>query len=53
MIRAFQGLQPRIDASAFVAETAGVIGDVEVGQKLLKPYSLLNAGEATAGCGAI
>ena len=31
MIRSFQGMHPRIDASAFVAETAVVIGDVEMG----------------------
>jgi len=30
MIRPFQGKSPRIHETAFVAETADVIGDVEV-----------------------
>ncbi len=32
MIRAFQGKVPRIHDTAFVAETADVIGDVEIGE---------------------
>lgn len=32
MIRPFQGKSPRIHETAFVAETADVIGDVEVGE---------------------
>ena len=32
MIRAFQGKLPRIHETAFVAETADVIGDVEIGE---------------------
>ncbi|BCS55845.1 gamma carbonic anhydrase family protein [Geobacter sp. SVR] len=31
MIRSFQGIQPRLDPTAFIAETAVVIGDVEIG----------------------
>ncbi len=31
MIRPFQGMHPRIDETAFVAETAVIIGDVEMG----------------------
>lgn len=31
MIRDFQNIQPKIDASAFVADSATVIGDVEIG----------------------
>jgi len=31
MIRPFQSISPRIDSSAFIAETAVVIGDVQVG----------------------
>ena len=33
MIRAFQGTQQKIDPSAFVAETAVIIGDVEMGSE--------------------
>jgi gamma-carbonic anhydrase len=33
MIRAFQGTLPRIHETAFIAETADVIGDVEVGER--------------------
>lgn len=32
MIAGFQGLTPRIDRSAFIAENATVIGDVEIGE---------------------
>ncbi len=31
MIRSFDGKSPRIDPSAFIAETAFIIGDVEIG----------------------
>ncbi len=31
MIRPFKGVQPKIDTSAYIAETAVVIGDVEIG----------------------
>jgi carbonic anhydrase/acetyltransferase-like protein (isoleucine patch superfamily) len=31
MIRPFQGIYPTIDDSAFIAETAVVIGDVTIG----------------------
>src|SRR5437773_6851835 len=33
MIRSFEGKAPRIHASAFVSETAYVIGDVEIGER--------------------
>jgi len=33
MIRAFQGKTPRIHETAFVADTADVIGDVEIGEQ--------------------
>ena len=33
LVRAFRGKSPRIAADAFVAETAAVIGDVEVGAR--------------------
>jgi carbonic anhydrase/acetyltransferase-like protein (isoleucine patch superfamily) len=31
MLRPFKGMMPRIDSAAFVAETAVIIGDVEIG----------------------
>jgi carbonic anhydrase/acetyltransferase-like protein (isoleucine patch superfamily) len=45
MIRSFQGLQPRIDASAFVAETAVVIGDVEMGPQSSIWYNCVARGD--------
>jgi carbonic anhydrase/acetyltransferase-like protein (isoleucine patch superfamily) len=33
MIRPFQGKSPRIHETTFVAETADVIGDVEIGEQ--------------------
>ncbi len=33
LIRGFAGKRPRVDASAFVADTATVIGDVEIGAR--------------------
>ena len=33
MIRPFKGIVPRIDSSAFIAETAVIIGDVEIGRQ--------------------
>ena len=33
MIRNFEDKQPRIDPTAFIAETAVVIGDVEIGER--------------------
>lgn len=33
LVRGFDGQTPRIDPSAFVAETAAVIGDVEIGAR--------------------
>ncbi len=32
-VRSFRGLQPKIAASAFIADTARVIGDVEIGEE--------------------
>ena len=45
MIRSFQGMQPRIDASAFVAETAVVIGDVEMGPESSIWYNCVARGD--------
>ena len=33
MIRTFQGIKPTIDGSAFIEETAVVIGDVVIGEQ--------------------
>jgi carbonic anhydrase/acetyltransferase-like protein (isoleucine patch superfamily) len=33
LLRGFDGKQPRVDASTFIAETAVVIGDVEIGAR--------------------
>jgi gamma-carbonic anhydrase len=45
VIRSFQGKQPRIDASAFVAETAVVIGDVEMGPQSSIWYNCVARGD--------
>ena len=45
MIRSFQGMQPRIDESAFVAETAVVIGDVEMGPQSSIWYNCVARGD--------
>ena len=45
MIRSFQGMQPRIDESAFVAETAVVIGDVEMGPESSIWYNCVARGD--------
>ena len=45
MIRSFQGSQPRIDASTFVAETAVIIGDVEIGPQSSIWYNCVARGD--------
>ena len=45
MIRPFQGIQPKIDPSAFVAETAVVIGDVEMGPQSSIWYNCVARGD--------
>jgi carbonic anhydrase/acetyltransferase-like protein (isoleucine patch superfamily) len=45
MIRSFQGIQPKIDASAFVAETAVIIGDVEMGPQSSVWYNCVVRGD--------
>lgn len=45
MIRSFQGMQPRIDPSAFIAETAVVIGDVTVGAESSIWYNVVARGD--------
>jgi carbonic anhydrase/acetyltransferase-like protein (isoleucine patch superfamily) len=48
MIRSFQGIQPRIDPSAFIAETAVVIGDVEIGPQSSLWYNVVARGDVNA-----
>ncbi len=45
MIRSFQGMQPKIDDSAFVAETAVIIGDVEMGPESSVWYNCVVRGD--------
>jgi len=45
MIRSFQGMQPKIDESAFVAETAVIIGDVEMGPQSSIWYNCVARGD--------
>lgn len=45
MIRSFQGMQPKIDSSAFIAETAVVIGDVTIGAESSIWYNVVARGD--------
>lgn len=45
MIRSFQGIHPNIDPSAFVAETAVIIGDVEIGAQSSVWYNCVVRGD--------
>lgn len=45
MIRSFQGMEPKIDESAFVAETAVIIGDVEMGPESSIWYNCVARGD--------
>ncbi|CAG0972557.1 serine O-acetyltransferase [Geobacteraceae bacterium] len=45
MIRSFQGMQPQIDSSAFIAETAVIIGDVTVGAESSIWYNVVARGD--------
>ncbi len=45
MIRPFQGISPTIDPSAFIAETAVIIGDVEVGPQSSIWYNCVVRGD--------
>jgi carbonic anhydrase/acetyltransferase-like protein (isoleucine patch superfamily) len=48
MIRPFQGIQPTIDPSAFVAETAVIIGDVEMGPQSSIWYNCVVRGDVNS-----
>jgi carbonic anhydrase/acetyltransferase-like protein (isoleucine patch superfamily) len=45
MIRSFQGISPQIDPSAFIAETAVIIGDVLVGPQSSVWYNVVARGD--------
>jgi carbonic anhydrase/acetyltransferase-like protein (isoleucine patch superfamily) len=45
MIKAFQGIRPTIDPTAFVAETAVIIGDVEMGESSSVWYNCVVRGD--------
>ena len=45
MIRAFQGIHPKIDPTAFIAETAVIVGDVEIGKESSVWYNVVARGD--------
>jgi carbonic anhydrase/acetyltransferase-like protein (isoleucine patch superfamily) len=45
MIRPFQGILPKIDPSVFIAETAVVVGDVEIGPQSSIWYNVVARGD--------
>ena len=45
MIRSFKGVQPQIDPSAFIAETAVIIGDVTIGPESSIWYNVVARGD--------
>lgn len=45
MIRPFQGIHPQIALSAFIAETAVVIGDVQIGEQSSIWYNVVARGD--------
>jgi len=45
MIRSFQGVQPRIAPSAFIAETAVIVGDVQIGEQSSVWYNVVARGD--------
>jgi carbonic anhydrase/acetyltransferase-like protein (isoleucine patch superfamily) len=45
MIRSFQGIFPKIDPSVFIAETAVIVGDVEIGPQSSIWYNVVARGD--------
>ena len=45
MIKSFQGIRPAIDTTAFIAETAVIIGDVEIGEHASVWYNCVVRGD--------
>lgn len=48
MIKPFQGIHPRIAETAFIAETAVVIGDVTIGEQSSLWYNVVARGDVNA-----
>ena len=48
MIRPFQGVHPKIDPSAFIAETAVIIGDVQIGPQSSIWYNVVVRGDVNS-----
>jgi len=45
MIRQFQGINPKIDPTVFIAETAVIVGDVEIGPQSSIWYNVVARGD--------
>ena len=45
MIRSFQGIHPNIDPTAFIAETAVIVGDVQIGRESSIWYNVVARGD--------
>ena len=45
MIRPFQGIHPKIDPTVFIAETAVIVGDVEIGSESSIWYNVVARGD--------
>ena len=45
MIRSFQGIQPKIDPTVFIAETAVIVGDVQIGPQSSIWYNVVVRGD--------
>src|SRR5512137_821538 len=48
MVRPFKGILPRIDPGAFIAETAVIIGDVEIGARSSVWYNTVVRGDVNS-----
>ncbi|HIJ95333.1 MAG TPA: gamma carbonic anhydrase family protein [Desulfuromonadales bacterium] len=48
MIRPFKGIHPSIDPSAFIAETAVIIGDIEIGEQSSIWYNCVARGDVNS-----
>jgi gamma-carbonic anhydrase len=48
MIRPFQGIHPKIDPSVFIAETAVIVGDVEIGAQSSIWYNVVARGDVNS-----
>src|SRR5512137_1901978 len=48
MIRPFQGIYPNIDPTAFIAETAVIVGDVEIGPQSSIWYNVVARGDVNS-----